>query len=84
MNDSHSGGAVEATARGYLSNVFLTQKDAAALLHLSERTLERHRLTGTGPRFVKAGKRVLYRPADIDMWLAANTFGSTSEAGRAA
>lgn len=58
---------------------YLTQREAAEALRLSERTLERHRLTGTGPKFVKAGRRVLYRPADIEAWAAANTFGSTSE-----
>jgi hypothetical protein len=61
-------------------NVYLTQREAAEALRLSERTMERHRLTGTGPRFVKAGRRVLYRPSDIDTWAVANTFESTSEA----
>ena len=34
----------------------LTQREAAGVLRLSERTLERLRLTGTGPAFVKAGR----------------------------
>jgi hypothetical protein len=61
------------------TNTYLTQREAAAILRLSERTLERHRLTGTGPKFMKAGRRVLYRPADIEAWVAANTFVCTSE-----
>ncbi|ARJ65053.1 hypothetical protein WV31_04935 [Magnetospirillum sp. ME-1] len=60
-------------------STYLTQREAAEALRLSERTLERHRLTGTGPRFVKAGRRVLYRPADIEAWAEANTYASTSE-----
>ena len=48
-------------------------------MRLSPRTLERKRLDGTGPRFVKAGRRVLYRSADIEAWAEAHTFGSTSE-----
>lgn len=36
----------------------LNQREAAAFLRLSERTLERFRLTGDGPRFAKAGRRV--------------------------
>ena len=34
---------------------YLTQGEAAKLLRLSSRTLERQRLDGTGPLFVKAG-----------------------------
>lgn len=60
---------------------YLTQREAASLLRLSQRTLERHRLTGAGCRFVKAGHRVLYRLADLEAWTAARTFSSTSEAG---
>ena len=59
---------------------FLTQAEAADLLRISPRTLERHRVAGTGPRFVKAGRRVLYRRSDLEEWAASNTFSSTSEA----
>jgi predicted DNA-binding transcriptional regulator AlpA len=57
----------------------LTQREAASVLRLSERTLERSRVTGDGPPFVKAGRRVLYRPADIDAWIASRVRTSTSE-----
>lgn len=59
---------------------YLTQIQAAELLCLSGRTLERYRLEGNGPKFVKAGRRVLYRRSDLEAWLQANTFTSTSEA----
>ncbi len=62
---------------------FLTHRQAAAYLLLSPRTLERSRLAGTGPRFVKAGRRVLYRRDELDLWAAARTFRSTSEADAA-
>ncbi|WP_237051373.1 helix-turn-helix transcriptional regulator [Magnetospirillum sp. ME-1] len=61
------------------TNIYKTQNETAEILRLSPRTLERHRLTGTGPKFVKAGRRVFYRPSDIDAWVEANTFASTSE-----
>ena len=61
------------------NETFLTQEEAARILRLSPRTLERHRLTGTGPRFVKLGRRVLYRRADLDAWAEAHTYFSTSE-----
>ncbi len=62
---------------------FLTHRQAAAYLRLSPRTLERSRLAGTGPRFVKAGRRVLYRHDELDRWAAARTFRSTAEADAA-
>ena len=56
-----------------------TQAEAAKALRLSERTLERMRLTGLGPVFVKAGRRVLYRQADLEAWVASQVRASTSE-----
>lgn len=62
---------------------FLISSEAAAALRISRRTLERMRVDGTGPRYIKAGpgkrSRVLYRQADILSWLDAQTYGSTSE-----
>lgn len=65
------------------TDTFLTQEEAAELLRISPRTLERYRVAGSGPRFVKAGRRVLYRRGDLEAWTEANTFASTSEADRA-
>ncbi len=57
----------------------LTQREAASALRLSERTLERSPVSGSGPLFVKLGRRVLYRQADIDRWIAERVIGSTSQ-----
>jgi len=61
----------------------LTTVEAAAYLRLSPRTLERFRVEGTGPKFLKAGggkrARVLYDPAELQAWLAGFAFKSTSE-----
>lgn len=57
----------------------LTQSDAAKLLRLSERTLERLRLTGGGPPFVKANRSVRYRESDLEQWIAARVVSSTSQ-----
>lgn len=59
---------------------YLTPSQVRAEYHLPERTQERRRYEGTGPKFVKAGRRVLYKRSDIEDWFAANTFSSTSEA----
>ena len=57
--------------------------EAAHYLRLSARTLERMRVDGTGPRFMKAGPglraRVLYRLDDLRGRLESFTYGSTSE-----
>jgi predicted DNA-binding transcriptional regulator AlpA len=57
----------------------LVQAEAAEFLRLSPRTLERYRVAGTGPRYCKLGRRVAYREADLDAWIAARVVGSTSE-----
>lgn len=59
---------------------YLIQSEAADLLRLSPRTLERMRLDGTGPKYRKFGRRVTYAAADIEAWADARTFASTSEA----
>lgn len=58
---------------------YLKTPEAADLVCLSVPTLERLRLRGDGPRFVKAGKSVIYRRADLDAWLASRLVRSTSE-----
>jgi predicted DNA-binding transcriptional regulator AlpA len=57
----------------------LTQRQAAILLCLSERTLERMRLQGNGPSYVKANRSVRYRECDIEAWVSARIVSSTSQ-----
>jgi excisionase family DNA binding protein len=57
----------------------LTQRDAARLLSLSIRTLERMRVTGLGPRFIKLGNSVRYRESDLEQWIASRSVASTSQ-----
>ena len=59
----------------------LTQREAAILLRLSERTLERFRVQGTGPVYVKAGRLIRYREADLEEWIAARVVSNTSQIG---
>ena len=59
----------------------LTQREAASALRLSERTIERMRCAGTGPRFVRLQRSVRYRQQDLDAYIAARVVGSTSEKG---
>jgi len=57
----------------------LSQKHAARILSLSVRTLERHRLTGTGPRYARLGRLIRYRQNDLMEWVDQNLRNSTSE-----
>lgn len=63
--------------------MFLTTIEVAGLLRISRRTLERMRVEGTGPRYLKVGpgkrSRVLYRQQDVMEWLGRYQYGSTSE-----
>jgi Helix-turn-helix domain len=56
-----------------------TQAEAAELLCLSERTLERFRVSGLGPRFVRIGKSIRYQPSALETFVASRVVGSTSE-----
>jgi hypothetical protein len=58
----------------------LTQREAASVLRLSERTLERMRVAGNGPRFVRCNRTIRYRLQDIETFVEVRTVGSTSEA----
>ena len=57
----------------------LNTKAAAPRIGISPGTAENWRTRGIGPKFIKAGRRVLYDPADIEAWKEANRFQSTSE-----
>lgn len=62
-----------------MNEEFYTQADLVKILKISPRTLERYRQEGTGPAFVKTGRRALYRASDVAKWVDARTFRSTSE-----
>ncbi len=51
----------------------LTPRQLATRWHVSEKTLERWRHTGTGPGFVKIVGRILYPIADIEAIEATGT-----------
>lgn len=60
--------------------IFLTPKEAAAYLRGSKSYLDKLRVYGGGPKFLRFGKRkILYRKSDLDFWAAQHRFGSTSE-----
>jgi predicted DNA-binding transcriptional regulator AlpA len=60
-------------------DVLFDQKRAAHFLGLSVRTLERHRVAGTGPPFARLGRLVRYRQHDLADWVDSHLQNSTSE-----
>lgn len=52
---------------------------AAEYLKLAQGTLERFRVQGIGPKFMKLGRAVRYRQADLDQWMESRLVSSTSE-----
>jgi predicted DNA-binding transcriptional regulator AlpA len=56
----------------------IKEAEAADWLGLSVRTLQKHRVTGTGPRFHKFGGAVRYRFSDLEQWCDSCRRDSTS------
>ena len=52
---------------------------AADYIGKTESTLEKWRVTGGGPPFIKSGRTIVYDIRDLDDWLDERRFRSTSE-----
>lgn len=63
---------------------YMPQALAAEFLGLSPKTLERFRVEGRGPAFLKLGRRVVYSRDDLVKWAEAQRRQSTSDPGLAA
>jgi predicted DNA-binding transcriptional regulator AlpA len=59
----------------------LTERDASQWLGLSVRTLQKWRLQGDGPKFLKLGHAVRYDPADLQVYMDSVRRRSTSDPG---
>ena len=58
----------------------LDTREASHYTGLASATLEKLRCTGGGPPFIRYSRRaVRYRVVDLDSWMSALTFMSTSE-----
>jgi predicted DNA-binding transcriptional regulator AlpA len=58
----------------------VTARTAAKFVGLAESTLAKLRLNGNGPIYCKLGRRVVYRPEDLERWLESRTARDTSDA----
>ena len=57
----------------------VTERDASELLGVSVRTLQKWRLQGNGPRFVKLGHAVRYDVKDLEAYIESARRRSTSD-----
>ena len=58
---------------------FLSTDEVAEMVHIKPQTLRVWRWRGDGPRYLKAGSRVLYKLSDVLAWLERSSAQSTSE-----
>jgi excisionase family DNA binding protein len=56
-----------------------TVKEAAVYLRCGVSTLNKLRVTGGGPRYVKIGGKILYDQRDLDKWIEDHKRNSTSD-----
>jgi predicted DNA-binding transcriptional regulator AlpA len=54
-------------------------EETAAKTGVSVSTLNKWRVAGSGPKFIKLGRRVLYRDEDIQAFITAGIRSSTSQ-----
>ena len=59
----------------------LNTDEVAKLVGLHSVTLAEWRTQGRGPRWVKLGRKVRYRPRDVEAWLDQNERTSTRISG---
>ena len=64
-------------------NALLTEKDVAILLKLSVKTIQRYRLYGGGPEFIKINKSVRYSPEAIEEFLKPREVDYANNANKA-
>ncbi len=67
----------EAHSKGHPMNIKV--QDAAALTGLSVSMLNALRLRGGGPRFMRFGRSVRYKLAEVIRWMDRPDYASTSE-----
>ena len=66
----------------FVQQLILNTKNAARYVGMSTSYLNRARIHGGGPRYLKIGRSVRYRVADLDLWLGERVQRHTGEAGR--
>ena len=69
---------VPSNSRTTTASKLLDTNQLAEQLLNKANTIEGWRIKGIGPRYIKIGRLVRYRPEDVEPWLEAQTRNSTS------
>lgn len=83
MSDADLDAALN-LSEGRETPTYLRTAQAAARLGLQPSTLEKWRSTGGGPLFVKLGRAVRYRMADLDVFATERLRAHTAQQPKAA
>ena len=59
----------------------VNERETARLLNVSTKTLYNWRAAGRGPRFKRAGGRILYPFAELERWLSADERDAGGQGG---
>lgn len=62
-----------------LNKEFITTKEFAEMLGVTENTIVIWRTKGFGPKYYKLGRSVRYKKADVEAWIDENISQSTSQ-----
>ncbi len=65
-----------------LNEVLLIEQEVAPILRVSIRTLQKWRVNGKGPPFIRVSARAIrYRRSDLDAWVRDRLRSSTTDDG---
>ena len=67
------------TVEDFVTAAVLPSDEAATYLGITRSTLEKKRVFGTGPVYLRLGRTVRYRQRDLDAWLDGKAVRSTSD-----
>ena len=64
-----------------ISECLLNEQEVSDLIKIKLKTLQAWRVRGGGPKFLKLGRCVRYRPGDLQEFIEKQTRNSTSDVG---
>jgi hypothetical protein len=69
-----------ATPDEHRGDEYLDEDSLSEEFKIPPRTAQRWRSTGEGPKWIRLGRRrILYRRADVEAWLAERTYASRAD-----
>lgn len=67
-----------------MSNLIPSKNMPSVFPGTTEGSWAQHRYRGTGPKFVKVGRKIFYRSEDVDAWLDSQSRSRTDDRSGAA